>query len=58
VTPGDPDALAEAMLAYLAAPGRSDADGTCGRAFVEREFDRAAIASRFSHLLEAGRFDS
>lgn len=58
VTPGEPDALADAMLAYLSEPGRADADGTRGRAFVEREFDRAAIAARFSHLLEADRADS
>ncbi len=57
VTPGDPDALADAMLAYLRDPARADRDGARGRAFVAGAFDRRVIGTRFAGLLAglAGR---
>lgn len=51
VEPGSPDALADAMLAYLRQPALAEAQGKSGRAFVEAHFDRRRIAERFSELL-------
>ncbi len=53
VAPGDPDALAEAMLGYWQDPERADRDGARGRAFVAEVFDRREIAEHFAGLLAA-----
>ncbi len=52
VVPGDPEALAEAMRAYLHDPGLADEDGRRGRAFAEAHYDRGRIAADFAALLE------
>ena len=50
--PGDADALAEAMRAYLEDPASAERDGASGRAFVVENFDRGAIALAFAELME------
>ena len=51
--PGDPEALYRAMREYLEDPARADAHGAAGRSFVEKSFDRGAIARDFAALLAA-----
>ena len=53
VPPGDPDALADAVRALAAEPARREWLGASGRAFVRREFDRAAWAARYLDILHA-----
>jgi glycosyltransferase involved in cell wall biosynthesis len=53
VTPGDPDALAEAISRYVSDPGLAEAHGTKARAFVEASFDRKTIALDYLRLLTA-----
>jgi glycosyltransferase involved in cell wall biosynthesis len=50
-TPGDPQALCDAMTHYLRDPEAADRDGVRGRAYVVEHFDRARIAASFAHLL-------
>jgi len=52
VPPGDPDALAEAMRAYLHDPGLADEDGRRGRSYAKGHYDRGRIAGEFARLLE------
>ena len=55
--PGDPDALADAMLAYLRDPAEASRHGAQGRAFAAAHCDRRAIGRAFEELLArlAGR---
>ncbi len=52
VPPGDPRALAAAVRELAADPERRRRMGDAGRAFVEREFGRAAWAARYLTVLE------
>ncbi len=53
--PGDPDALAEAILRlYRLSPGEREAIGRAASAFGRTHFDRTAIIDRLERLLEAG----
>jgi glycosyltransferase involved in cell wall biosynthesis len=51
VPPEDSQALAEAIGVLAASPARRDAMGRRGRAYVERFFDRAALAAQYRTLL-------
>jgi glycosyltransferase involved in cell wall biosynthesis len=51
-TPGDPDALCDAMLAYLRDGAAAERDGQRARAYVARHFDRGKLAAEFAALLE------
>lgn len=50
-TPGDPEALMDAMRDYLEHPELADRHGAGGRAFVEESFDRRKIAAQFAEIL-------
>jgi len=52
VPPEDSDALAGAIRALAADPGRRQAMGQRGRAYVEMSFDRAALAREYRKILE------
>ncbi|WP_412067830.1 glycosyltransferase family 4 protein [Rubrivirga sp. IMCC43871] len=51
VPPGDADALADAVLAFLADDAERGRAGTAGRTYAERAFDLGAIAHRFEAVL-------
>lgn len=51
VPPGDPDALADAILCLADDPEKSRLMGLQGREYVEQHFDRASLASKFVDLL-------
>jgi glycosyltransferase involved in cell wall biosynthesis len=55
--PGDPAALAEAMLAYLRDPAEATRQGAQGRAYAAAQYDRRVIGCAFADLLSrlAGR---
>jgi glycosyltransferase involved in cell wall biosynthesis len=53
VPPGDSGALAAAIGALAADPGRRDAIGRRGRAYVERFFDRAELAREYRKILDS-----
>lgn len=53
VPPEDPEALADALRALAADPQHRARMGTAGRAYVERHFDRRALADRYADLLHA-----
>lgn len=50
VPPGDPDALAEAMLLLLNQPHRASAYGHAARAWVEKHGSLEAMAARYERL--------
>lgn len=50
-TPGDPDALADALAATLADPAATAERARAGRALVERAFDAAASVTSLADLL-------
>jgi colanic acid biosynthesis glycosyl transferase WcaI len=52
VAPGDSDALHDALAELLADPSELLLYGRRGREFVEREFDRRVLASRYLAVLE------
>jgi glycosyltransferase involved in cell wall biosynthesis len=52
VPPGDSAALADAIGALAADPGRRQVMGEAGRAHVERGYDRAALAREYRKLLD------
>jgi glycosyltransferase involved in cell wall biosynthesis len=52
-TPGDPDALAEAMLTYLRNPELAAEHGRSGRQHVLDHYDRRKIAAEYLALMEA-----
>ncbi len=49
--PANPEALCDAVCAYLDDPQQADADGAAGRNFVEQSYDRRKIARSFEDLL-------
>ncbi|MBX6389782.1 MAG: glycosyltransferase family 4 protein [Frankia sp.] len=51
VPPEEPAALAEAIRALAADPAKRARMARVGRAYVERHFDRAALAERYRRLL-------
>ena len=51
--PGDPDALAEAMLLLLDDPHRAASHGRAARAWVEKHGSLEAMADRYEHLYQA-----
>jgi hypothetical protein len=53
VPPEDSAALAAAIADLAAAPRRREELGRAGRAFVERSYDRAALAREYRKILEA-----
>jgi glycosyltransferase involved in cell wall biosynthesis len=53
VPPGDSDALAGAIRALAADPGRRAQMGRQGRAYVERFFDRTELSREYRKILEA-----
>jgi len=53
VPPGDPQALAEAIRQLADAPEQAQQMGLRGRAYVEANFDRAALAAQFAEIIEA-----
>ncbi len=55
VPPGDHAALAAAISALAADPGRRAAMATRGRAYVQRFFDRDDLARQYRKILEGGR---
>lgn len=58
VPPEDPRALAEALLALAADPGRRAAMGAAGRRAAERDFGRAAWLGRWHDLLVTASADA
>jgi glycosyltransferase involved in cell wall biosynthesis len=55
VPPGDPAALAAAISALAADPGRRAVMAAQGRAYVQRFFDRDDLARQYRKILEGGR---
>jgi glycosyltransferase involved in cell wall biosynthesis len=53
VSPGDPAALAEAVLQLVADRKQAEAMGRAGRACVEQQFDRSLIAARMEEAMQA-----
>ena len=53
VPPGDSAALAGAVRALAADPARRQAMGRQGRCYVEKYFDRAALAALYRKLLDS-----
>lgn len=53
VPPEDPEALADALLELRRDPARREQVGRRGRAYVERHFDRRALAATYRGLLQA-----
>ena len=53
VPPGDSAALADAVRALAADPARRQAMGRQGRCYVEKHFDRAALAALYRKLLDS-----
>ena len=53
VPPGDSAALAAAVRALAADPARRQAMGRQGRCYVEKHFDRAALAALYRKLLDS-----
>jgi len=51
VPPGNPDALADAILCLADEPEKARRMGLQGREFVEQHFDRESLASKFLDLL-------
>jgi glycosyltransferase involved in cell wall biosynthesis len=51
VPPGDPEALADAMVLLAADPDRRETMAGEGRAFVVQHYDRRALADRYLELL-------
>ncbi len=51
VPPGQPAALADAIRAMAADPERARRMGAAGRAYVQKHFDRAALASQMESVL-------
>jgi glycosyltransferase involved in cell wall biosynthesis len=51
VTPGDPEALANAVRELAADPGRVRQMGANGRAYLEEHFDRPKVAEMLNELL-------
>lgn len=58
VNPGDPNALAEAVLQFSNAPAEGRTMGMNGRAYVVKHFNRSEIAARMEELLLACVNDS
>jgi glycosyltransferase involved in cell wall biosynthesis len=52
VQPGDPSALAEAIITLVADPERSRKMGMAGRKYLEEHFSRERIAEKLVGLLE------
>jgi glycosyltransferase involved in cell wall biosynthesis len=50
--PGDPDALAQAILRLMEDPQRARQMGLNARAYVEANFDRAALALHLAEIIE------
>lgn len=50
--PGDPQALANAVLILAKDPARSHEMGLAGRAYIEKNFDRTALAEELVEILE------
>ncbi len=50
--PGDAQALADAIVALAKDPARSHEMGLAGRAYIEKHFDRAALAEKLVGILE------
>jgi glycosyltransferase involved in cell wall biosynthesis len=57
VPPGDPDALAAAIVRLADDRAEARAMGRRARALAEREFDRRRLADRFVDCLEAAAAD-
>ncbi len=53
VTPGDPQALADALRYFYHHPEEGKAAGRRGRAYLEAHFDRGALAAQLAELIEA-----
>ena len=53
VEPESPDALRGAVTELLADPARREQLAAAGRAFAEREFDRATVVARQASILES-----
>jgi glycosyltransferase involved in cell wall biosynthesis len=51
VPPGNPDALADAILCLADDPEKAKCMGHQGREFIMQHFDRATLASKFLDLL-------
>jgi len=50
--PGDADSLAEAILSLAKDDARSHKMGLAGRTYIEKHFDRAALAGKLTDILE------
>lgn len=50
--PGDPQALADAIRALAKDPAKSRSMGLAGRAYIEKHFERAALAEKLVMILE------
>ena len=53
VPPGEPVALAEAIIHLADDPALGRAMGANGRRYVEAHFDRATLAERLAELMES-----
>ena len=50
--PGDPQALADAIMALAKDPARSQEMGLAGRAYIEEYFNRADLADKLVGIVE------
>lgn len=50
--PGDPQALTDAIRALAKDPAKSRSMGLAGRAYIEKHFERAALAEKLVMILE------
>ncbi len=55
VTPGDPQALADAITELASDPAKCRTMGKNGRSAIENEFSRIELAEKFTALLETMR---
>jgi len=55
VPPGDPVALADALLALLADPARAREMGAAGRARVQKQFLWSQVGARLEAVLQSAR---